>query len=280
MFCKNCGKEIEDSAKFCDGCGASVEGTTSQNSGAAKALLGEIKVLFKGFFSKNPASVIELSKNNKTNAGIVFIILNALLYGLAFCCNLSQVLNHLVDSMFSGVKSAASDLFGSKLAEDALSSVTGTVEELPVMWDLLLPFVIAALIVTAIIVGSIYIILKIKKQPTISAVKTLNQVGVSGLPLTIVLVLNLIFGLVLPQYTLLLFAVGVLMSIILLYETLKEIFNTEKPIFEITILLALILILATIVFNIALDKLGESIVNELSSQITGTFGDMLKNSLF
>ncbi len=32
MFCKNCGKEIADDAKFCDGCGASVDGSATINT--------------------------------------------------------------------------------------------------------------------------------------------------------------------------------------------------------------------------------------------------------
>lgn len=33
MFCKNCGKELPDGAKFCTGCGATVDG--AQNDGAS-----------------------------------------------------------------------------------------------------------------------------------------------------------------------------------------------------------------------------------------------------
>lgn len=283
MFCKNCGKEIEDSAKFCDGCGASVEGTTSQNSGAAKAILGEIKVLFKGFFSKNPCSVIEISKTSESKFGVIFILFNAILYGFAFCCNISQVLNNGMNSVISSAESAVSDLiggFGSALAEDAISELSGGIEKIPVLWDLVLPLALIDLVVTAIIIACIYIVLKVKKQPLNPLANTLNIVGVAGLPIIIACALNLILGLILPQYTLLIFVIGVLASIVLLYEGLKDIFKVEKPLFEIIIMLSAVLVIATIILNIALDKVGESFLNMISSEFSNVFGNALKDSLF
>ena len=246
-------------------------------------MVEEIKNIFKVFFSKAPCSVIEKSKISESKFGVIFILFNAILYGFAFCCNISQILKNWMNSVISSAESAVSDLiggFGSALAEDAISELSGGIEEIPVLWDLVLPLALINLIVTAIIIACIYIVLKVKKQPLNPLTNTLNMVGVAGLPIIITCALNLILGLILPQYTLLIFVIGVLASVVLLYEGLKEIFKVEKPLFEIIIMLSAVLVIATIILNIALDKVGESFLNMISSEFSNVFGNALKDSLF
>lgn len=36
MFCKNCGKQLVDGAKFCDGCGTQLEATAAQTAPVQK----------------------------------------------------------------------------------------------------------------------------------------------------------------------------------------------------------------------------------------------------
>lgn len=55
MFCKNCGKQLVDSAKFCDGCGAQLEVTVTQTVAVQKP-----------------------KKNGKKIGGIVMVVLGGL----------------------------------------------------------------------------------------------------------------------------------------------------------------------------------------------------------
>jgi RNA polymerase subunit RPABC4/transcription elongation factor Spt4 len=48
MFCKNCGKELDENARFCSQCGVTVKGTYWEEvSIAADDLIGRIKEILK-----------------------------------------------------------------------------------------------------------------------------------------------------------------------------------------------------------------------------------------
>lgn len=48
MFCSNCGKEIQDSAKFCNGCGNVVSGSKAQTSASSSSPIEKLSKLSSG----------------------------------------------------------------------------------------------------------------------------------------------------------------------------------------------------------------------------------------
>ncbi|MBQ4096488.1 MAG: zinc ribbon domain-containing protein [Oscillospiraceae bacterium] len=48
MFCSNCGKEIQDSAKFCNGCGNEVSGSKAQTSASSSSPIEKLSKLSSG----------------------------------------------------------------------------------------------------------------------------------------------------------------------------------------------------------------------------------------
>lgn len=48
MFCSNCGKEIQDTAKFCNGCGNAVSGSKAQTSASSSSPIEKLSKLSPG----------------------------------------------------------------------------------------------------------------------------------------------------------------------------------------------------------------------------------------
>lgn len=72
MFCKNCGKEIDDGAKFCPSCGASVEGTASDAGSTASVMPAT------GISSTSSASNSNVSPKSRTVAALLAFFLGGL----------------------------------------------------------------------------------------------------------------------------------------------------------------------------------------------------------
>ena len=75
--------------------------------------------------------------------------------------------------------------------------------------------------ISAVVLGIFYATLKIRKISAPSFKCSLNMLGAASLPITTALILNIILGLIFPQSTILIFAIGVLMSAFLVYEMIN-----------------------------------------------------------
>lgn len=282
MFCKNCGKEIADTAKFCDGCGVKTgEELKLIKKEEINAILLDGKNAFCSFFSKNPASLIDATQKEKSKIGIVFIILNALLFGIVICFNFTQVVNRWMQNVVSDAKSAVSYFLGNIYSSAFFSQMDDSaldVDSLPVPYEMFLPLVLVAVVISTIIIAGIYLILKIKKQSFKPFLQVCNFVGISCVPIIVALVLNFVMGFVFPAITMFIFAWGILLSLIILYESLKGVFENSKPIVETAVLFMLVIGFLMIVVTISVNKISDSfleaISNELGSSVSFSFADI------
>lgn len=277
MFCPKCGKEIEDSAKFCDGCGESLQSPTIEiKNENVNAVINDGKKIIKGFFSKNPASAISTAQSSQSKIGLVLLLINIVLFGLVSCFNITQVINHIIDSAISTATSSANSLlgglFGDLLTETAIPNIN-----IPILFNLFLPFALVALVITGLIFAGIYIIFKLEKKPFKKFDVISNYIGVSCLPLITALIINFVFGFFLPQVTLYVFIIGLLVSLVFIYDSLRSIFDKEQaPIIEISVLLLIILIAFAIVFKIAINQLDSAlqdfIIKSAANGVEDIFG--------
>lgn len=93
MFCEKCGNKISEEDKFCNVCGASLQGTPSTNTNKTETIFNDGKELLKCFFSKNPAKVVDKSKNINSYVGGAFLGISLLLFSFVSCFNITQNIN-------------------------------------------------------------------------------------------------------------------------------------------------------------------------------------------
>ena len=87
MFCEKCGNKISESDKFCNVCGASLQEKPSTNTNKTETIFNDGKELLKCFFSKNPAEVVDKSKNVNSYVGGIFLGISLLLFAFVSCFN-------------------------------------------------------------------------------------------------------------------------------------------------------------------------------------------------
>ena len=280
MFCKNCGKEVEESAKFCDGCGTNLQGENVffQNAiSKATPIISDCKGISKRFFSKKPDSIIDIAKNNNSKVGILFIIVNVLLFGFVSCFNFSQIINKFTDSFFSELVHFIEEVAGNFVASQL--SAIGGLEKVPVLYELFIPFAVISLGIFAVIIGSVYLIIKLKKLPFVPITSVLNCVGIASFPMLIALIFNFIVGFIFPCGTIFIFIFGVLTSLIFYYECNKEIFGNERPIIEISIVFITVLIVLAVAISIGYNMVGEKILDSMSGQLSDTTNEIVEEGI-
>lgn len=113
MFCEKCGNKISESDKFCNVCGASLQGTPSTNTNKAETIFNDGKELLKCFFSKNPAEVIDKSRNVNSYVGGIFLGISLLLFAFVSCFNITQNINVGLGSINGVINSMVSNVLGS-----------------------------------------------------------------------------------------------------------------------------------------------------------------------
>lgn len=264
MFCNKCGKEVEVSDKFCDKCGANLQEVSNNNVKETSNIACDRKRILKKFFSKNPASSIEETKNIKSNICIFLIVLAILLFSFVSCLNITQCINRGLSSINDGINSTATNLLGG-----LGNQVAGYLSNLEISFliELFIPYLIFAIVVTGIVYGGIYFTLKVRKLPSPDIACTLNMLGTSSLPIIIALILNLLLGFVFPQATPFIFVIGVLVSVIFVYETIVTLTNNEhKPIIEIATIVLVVLLVGIIILNITMGQITNELKNLLMSK--------------
>jgi hypothetical protein len=272
MYCKKCGKEIEDTAKFCDGCGEPQQDLpSSHNSEPVHAIMNDGKQILRKFFSKDPAAAIEEATGSQSKIGLVLIAITALLFALVSCLNSTQIINHIIRTVTSAITSTSNSLLGA--LGNAVTSSKIPDMQIPVLFSLFFPFLLFALVVAAVVLAAIYIIFKLKKEPCKSIYTVTNVIGVAGLPIAAALVVNLIIGFVLPQFTIFILLAAALIGLVTLYEGFKTLFAVEKaPVIEFAVLVFVICLVLAIASQIVISQL-ESM---LQDTIMKAAGDGLK----
>lgn len=257
MFCKKCGKELEDAVKFCDGCGEQQQAqSTPISAESVNAILEDGKNIIRKFFSKSPADAIITASSSHSKMGIVLVAINALLFALVSCFNTTQVINLTIKTASAAITSTTNSLLGGALGNAMTGQAIPDIK-LPVLFELFAPFLLFALAVSAVIFAAIYILFKLKKQPSKSVYTIANVIGTSALPITAALAMNFVLGFILPQFTLFLLLAAVLTSLTALYEGIKGLFADDTaPLIEFAILAAMISIILAIASQIALAQVG------------------------
>lgn len=283
MYCKKCGKELEDTAKFCDGCGDKQQSASIPfDTAAANAVLGDGKRIIKSFFSKNPGSALVEAGSSSSKMGVVLVAINVFLFGLVPCFNITQVINHMIKATTDAITSTTNSMLGSVLGGAMTKQAIPTVE-VPVAFDFFPALVVFALAVTAIVFASIYITFKLSKRPSKGFFTVANVVGVSGLPIATALLVNFILGFVLPQFTPFVFLAAMLVSLVALYEGFKTLLERDTPLIaEFAILVLLVSIVFAIGLQFALAQAGNAVQDTIIQAagkglegLGGVFGSFL-----
>jgi hypothetical protein len=280
MYCKNCGSEIQEGAKFCVSCGASqgVEeaATSSVQVNFASHLIGDGQNTIKKFFSKTPLDAVAEAADSKSPIWIILVIANVVLFGVASFLNVPQMLNYLIKSVVGTVTSS----FG------ALGNLipTSSIPKIPALPSLFLPFALLALITLAAEFAGIYIALAVSKKKAKSAANVLNVVAVASLPITAGVIINLLLGLIFPPATICITATTVLINLVLLYEGLHNLADFQtSPIWQFGLLVLFVSIVFMVIFGIALDQVINQVmgnlINAVGSKVSGALSDGLSGAL-
>lgn len=265
MFCKYCGKEIDSSDRFCDGCGANLQETTISQAIETSKVLSDGKSYVRSFFSKNPATVIDKSKNASSWIGVGIVILAVLLYSLVTCLNITQNSNVVLSSVNDTVNSTAKDILC-----DFGNQIGGYLPNLEISFliELFVPYFFFAVVVMGAVLAVLYLSLKVRKMPTPDLKSIFNMLGATSLPIVTALIINLIIGFVLPQASIFIFAVGIFVSAIFVYEMLRSFYSDDyKPIIEMLIIAVAVLLASAFFITITVNIVGNELENTLMSEL-------------
>lgn len=219
---------------------------------ANSVILQDAKNFLKKLFSKEPASVIPDAADSKSLFWIIALVLNVLVFPFAYCCNVIQIANYWIRSliMYSGL-------------------------ELPFAFGGYWSLALAAILIFTVEFAVVYLFAVIGKAKPQSPMQILNVVAVSSIPLTAVLVLNLILGLIFPPATVCLLVGAVFVHVLLLYEGMRH-FLQEKfsPIWLAGITFLVIAIVMVIFVAISVRSAIGSLMDYALGGMNSSFGNM------
>ncbi len=265
MFCKYCGKEIDSSDRFCDGCGANLQESIISQATETSKVLSDGKSYLRSFFSKNPATVIDKSKNANSWIGVGIVIFAVLLYSLVTCLNITQNSNVVLSSVNDTVNSTAKDILGN--FENQIGGYLPNLE-ISFLIELFVPYFFFAIVVMGVVLTILYLSLKVRKMPTPDLKSIFNMLGATSLPIVTALIINLIIGFILPQTSIFIFAVGIFVSAIFVYEMLRSFYGDDyKPIIEMLIIAVAVLLASAIFITITVNIIGNELENTLMSEL-------------
>lgn len=265
MFCKYCGKKIDSSDRFCDGCGANLQETVSVNPTEISKMLNDGKGILKSFFSKNPANAINKAKTADSWIGAVILTFAAILYSFISCLNATQNLNSVLESINDTIYVNAMKAIGSYSSE--LGGYLPNFE-MPFLIELFIPFFFLAVVAGGLVFGGLFLSLKVREKPIPDLKSCLNMLGTTSLPIVTALAINLIIGFILPQASIFIFAVGIFVSAIFVYEILRSFYGDDyKPILEMLIIAVAVLLASAIFIAITVNIVGNELENTLMSEL-------------
>lgn len=211
MFCKSCGTQLDDDAKFCENCGAA---TDNAPAAAAPATVGPNPMFTNSVeslksFVKNPISAIGNAAKTNTMEWVVFAVIGVLIYALG---------NAVV-----GLESVAKEL-----GEYAKYVKLGDIY--PFFGNFAKGLLVGAVAFGAA-AGGLWVLITSIFKKQIAFTQMLNMVGLASVPLTAVYVLNMLLGLIYMPLTSILVSVAFVMVIVLLYVGIKEFAESDSQVF-------------------------------------------------
>lgn len=293
MYCKKCGNELDDDAKFCDVCGEkqdldeetqktdvdesnvqvakelSIDEKKEMVSNEISAILDEGKNIVGHLKKKNFNDVIHQLTDSQSKIGICLVIVNALLFAFVSCYNVTQIVNSIIDYAMNTVTSVTSNSLGS-LAGNLVSNGTSSLNmKIDVSYDLFVPFMIASLIASASIFVGIFALYKLKKISDKNIATIFNYVGLTCLPSVIALLLNFVIGFFYPPLTIIVYTIAIVYGIVLLYSELQKLYdNDNKFVFEFIVIMVCALVAMFIIFKLGCGLLDDAIEQMLLDGVT------------
>lgn len=228
MFCKNCGKELTDDAKFCNACGTSVEGVAQPAAASTPAPQGTtvtIPPIFANFlpelkelFSKNPTKIASVAAKSTGFEWAIWALV----------------------SLFSFAFSAA--LVPLQIIKDLAGSLGNSV-----MGDLEYPFgglfgisLLIGFITYGIFAAGFWGLNCLVHKKLIHPCKTLNVLSCAIIPLIAVQLLNMALGFMWLPLTVYGILFAMILLVILLYVGIQRIEKIEtSPAWLFTVFVAL-----------------------------------------
>ena len=247
MFCNKCGKELPDNATFCSGCGNKVGTAPAAAAPAANAslppILSRLITQLKYFFTKkDPIGVVAHSAKDNSFSGIILAVFGMLMFALGAMVNINQ-------GMESFYKSVYGELFKDLSKELAKHFPSGA------SFGMML---LVAFVVYVVAVLAIYLVVNnvAKKQLSISG--ACNIVAYASIPMIVVSILNMIFGLIwffLPVAFMLL---AVIATLIILIVSVSKVTDGEKSLTVNSVILGVVAIVALVMVWVACKSINEA----------------------
>ena len=254
MFCKNCGKEIKDTAAFCPYCGAST-GNTSKNPGTGSVIFPNMGKWIKAFFSKQVVNNLEVVAKDTSLTGLIGLLFEACAVAALFALIPVKTISS-VSSFFGGGN------FGDSVGR-FFSGLFGQF--------FFVAFILAALLAV------LYIVLAVNHKK-VGIKQVLNLMFYSLLPLGVVFaggfvgtLLSMILGLLIIMVFL---GPAYLMTIILLYKGFNKLETFEnEPFYSFTLFSMLFALFVLIIIAICA-SIGISSALTNASQGLGGLSDI------
>ncbi len=264
MFCKNCGANLPDDAKFCTTCGA-VTGEAPVSAAqpqviyvqkASNPMVEKFVSTIKNFFSK-PVAAVSASAKSVTHEWSILAAINIVLYALGAAVvgleMISQLLGSMIGSLAKGM-----DL--------------GEIYPFFAIFGIGLLIGVATYFATSL--GIWILIAKIFKKNA-SFTSVLNMVATASLPLGIISLANMLLGLIYAPITIIFFIVAFAMSVILLYNGSQKFEKLDKsPFYGFGIVLLIVVAIAFLLGLLYFSAIGDSISEFATSSVGNLLGGL------
>ncbi len=249
MFCQKCGAQIPDDSIFCRSCGAPIPGKapvaqksqpSSQPSPFAANLLGQLKA----FFSGKPESGLKVAGSSNTHEWSVLIGANILIFAFAYAVNFVESGSAALGGML-GMKFGFALLFG----------------------------LLISIVANAILFGGYLLLEKVIHRGEQPVLGVLNTVAYSTIPVTIICLLNMLFGLIWIYLIVPFFVTAVFAQLFLLLIALKANAKDHKVSFLLVIAILFAIFTMTLLFGYLFTRAGiNASVKSPYSNIGSYFG--------
>ena len=247
MFCKNCGKNLPDNARFCDGCGAQLGDAPAAQSAPYRAaapvaqanpIVDNFLKVLKGFFSKNSLETIEASAKSTTLEWILVGLLSIVVYAFALAANVGQTLSQIAD----GADISSVYNFG--------------------IW-LLFGLLFGAVSFCTAAFGS-FLAAKIATNSFVNVHSAFNVVAAGTLPLSCVYLANILLGFIWSPIAMVLAICGIIACAIYMYSGFQKLAPFAKtPYIVYSIVWAIVVIVSLLVSYLVIRGYIEDLSNSL-----------------
>ena len=285
MFCKNCGKELANDARFCDGCGATMfaesVATPVQQVPVQQVPVQQVPVqptYVQGAPMVQPQMVYVNKAPNPMISNFVDVLKNFWVNPVAAVSKAAKSVTHewlflaLIGIITYALGTAVVGLELANYLLGPLSAIVGKIFPFFGIFGVGLLVGAVAFFATA---SGLWLLVSVifKKQATI--IQSFNMTAVATLPLAVIHILNMIFGLVYAPVTIAFFVAALVMSVVLLYTGVQKFDKLDKsPFYGFSIVLALVVIVSMLLGSIYLNVITSAIEDGAVGMLGGLMGGL------